>query len=106
MGDSYEAYGGPERRTLERRRLVRRKKGTAELRAELEEIAKKVGDHPKLTEDDMRTLYLLMRALHRRGLEGRSFAMLQIVREEHADEFSPALLALLESVLGRRGDAV
>ncbi len=94
MNDSTPTYEGSERR-----RRVRLKKSTAELHAELEEIAEKVGDHPNLTGDDMRMLYLLMRDFYRRGLEGRSFDMLQIVREEHADEFSPALLALVEDVL-------
>ena len=56
-----EAYAGPERR----------QKGTAELRAEMDEIAEDVGDSSTLTGDDLRQLFELMRDLYWSGL-GRS----------------------------------
>ena len=45
-------------------------------------------------------LFDLMRDYYRRGRGSRSPDM-RLVREEHADELSPALLALLGSVMGR-----
>ena len=44
-----------------------------------------------------------IRDLYRSGLGGRSSGMLRLVRDVHADDLSPALLALMDSVLGRRG---
>ena len=90
MGKSDEAYGGPERR----------QDSNAKLRAEFEEIGEKVTGSLKLTKDDMNQLSELMRDYHRRGLANRSPDLIRLVREEHADELSPALLALLDNVLG------
>ena len=91
-----------KRKSLSRsKRPERRQESNADLRARLNEIGKKVSDHPKLTEDDMSQLYELMRNYYRRGLVSRSFDMLQIVRDAHADEFSPAMQALLDNVLDR-----
>ncbi len=101
MGASDESNDAPERRNLERRRLVRRKKGTADLRIRLDEVARQVSSHPLLTEDDLIPLYGLMRDYYQRGLLGSSYDMLQVIRERHADEFSPPLLALLDKVMGR-----
>ena len=93
MGKSDEDYGGPERR----------QERNAELRTRLTEADKKVSKHPELTEDDMNQLYKATRGYYERVPVGRSFEMLQAVREEHADKFSPALVALIDSVLGGRG---
>ena len=91
MDKSDEAYAGRERR----------QERNAELRAYMEEIAEKVGDYPTLTGDDLSQLYVLMRDLYWSGLgSSRSSDLLEIVREEHADEFNPAMLALLDDVLG------
>ena len=90
MGKSDEDYGDPERR-----------QGiNADLRARLIEIARKVSEHPELTEDDMNQLYELIRDYDLRGSGSTSFDMLQIVREMHAKGLSPALLALLDNVMG------
>ena len=93
MGKADEDYGGPERR----------QERNAELRAEMDDIAEKVGDSSELTDDDLRQLFELMRDLYWSGL-GRSPSsyLLEIVREEYADGLSPALTALLEDVMGRR----
>ena len=48
----------------------------------------------------MSQLYELIRDYDRIGLGGRSSDLLQVVREENADEFSPALLAALDDVMG------
>ena len=94
MGVSDEAYGGPERR----------QERNAELRAEMDKIAEKVGDSSELTEDDLSQLFELMHDLYWSGLvSSRSSELLEIVREEYADDLSPALLALLDDVLGRGG---
>ena len=74
----------------------------ADLRARLDEVAGKVSKHPELTEDDMNQLYELTRDYYRRSYVSVSFDILHVIREVHADDFSPALLALLESVMGRR----
>ena len=92
MDKADEYYDGPERR----------QERNEELRAVMEEIAEKVGDYRTLTEDDLRQLYVLMRDLYLSGpRSSRSSDVLELVREEHADEFSPAMLALLDDVLGR-----
>ncbi len=91
MGISDEIYEGPERR----------QNVNAGLRTKLDEIGKKVTESPNLTEADMRLLYKKMRDYQPRGLESRSSDLLQIVREEHADELSSALLELMDDVLGR-----
>ena len=94
MDNADEDYGGPERR----------QERNADLRAYMKEIAEKVGDYPPLTEDDLRQLYLLMRDLYWAGIgSSRTLDLLELVREEHTDEFNPAMLALLDNVLGRRG---
>ena len=87
---SVQAYPGPERR----------QERNADLRAELDELGKKVSEHPELTEDDMSHLNKLIRDYYLRFLGSRSADLIGLVREEHADEFSPAMLALLENVLG------
>lgn len=92
MSKSDEAYAGPERR----------QKGTAVLRAEMDELAEDVGDSSELTGDDMIQLYAHIRDLYRSGLGGRSSGMLRLVRDVHANDLSPALLELMDSVLGRK----
>ena len=96
MGNSDEDYAGPEKR----------QKRNADLRARLDEVAKNVSKNPELTEDDMSPLYELTRDYYRRSHESRSFDMLQFVKEGHASKYNPALLALLDDLMGRRGDAV
>ena len=91
MGGSDEDDDGPERR----------QQRNADLRAEFNEIGKKVTDSPILREADMRLLYQMMRDIQLRGLGSHSPDLLRLVREEHADELNPAMLALLDSVLGR-----
>ena len=92
MGKADEAYVGPERR----------QERNAELRAEMDEIAERVEDNSELTEDDLSQLFELMRDLYWSGLGSTpSSYLLEIVREEYADGLSPAMLALLESVMGR-----
>ena len=49
----------------------------------------------------MRLFYEKMRDYQPHGLGSRSSDVLQIVREEHADELSSALLELMDDVLGR-----
>ena len=91
MDKADEEYAGRERR----------QKGTTELRAEMDEIAEDVGDSSELTGDDMIQLYAHIRDLYRSGLGGHSSGMLRLVRDVHADNLSPALLELMDSVLGR-----
>ncbi len=91
MSDSDEDYGGRERR----------EERNADLRAEFDELGKKVTDGLKLTRDDKDHLQYLLRYYYRRGLGSRSPDLLRLVREEHEDELSPAMLALLDNVLGR-----
>ena len=92
MKNSTPTHDGPERR----------QESNADLRARLDEIARKVLVHPKLTEDDLRQLYVLMSDLYLSGpRSSRSSDVLELVREEYEDEFSPAMLALLDDVLGR-----
>ena len=88
--DQAEAFGGPERR----------QEDNADLRAEFDEIGKNVTDSPNITETEMSRLFELLRVYQRRGISQRSPDLLLLVREEHADEFSPALLTLLDSALG------
>ena len=91
MGNSEEVYGGPDRR----------KNVNADLRARLDEVARKLSHNPKLTEDDLRQLYLLMRHLYWSGLgSSRSSDLLELVKEEYAGELNPAMLALLDDVMG------
>ncbi len=94
MDKTDEEYAGRERR----------QERNAELRAYMEEIAEKVGDSSELTEDDLSQLFELMHDLYWSGLgSSRSSDLLEIVREEYADELNPALLALLDKVMGRPG---
>lgn len=121
MSKSDEDYGGPEKRTHERRKLVRRRlerrilvrrrleqrsierrqERNAVLRARLDEVARNVSEHPELREGDMSQLYELIRDYDQIGPENISFNILQVVREVHADEFSPALMAMLDDVMGK-----
>ena len=80
----------------------RRHESNADLRAQLDDINQKVSDSPKLTEDDMSQLFELTRDYYRHGIGQRSPDLLRLVREEHSDELSPVMLALLDDVLGRR----
>ena len=90
MDKSDEEYGGPERR----------QEPNADLRAEYDEILNKITDTPKLTEGDMNQVRDLMRNYYRRGLGSHSVDLIRLVKEEHALELSPAMLALLDNVLG------
>jgi len=90
MSDTDEEYAGRERR----------QESNADLRAEYDEILDKITDTPKLTEGDMNQVRDLMLNYYRRGLGSRSVDLIRLVKEEHAYELSPPMLALLDNVLG------
>ncbi len=89
MRKSDEAYSGAERR----------QNVNAGLRTKLDEIGKKAADSSNITAADMSRLFELLRVFQRRGISQRSPDLLRLVREEHANEFCPALLALLDKAL-------
>ena len=91
MSETDRVYSGSERR----------QDGNVELRAKMDEIDEKGTDSLKISKDDMSQLFELLRDFYRRGLGSRSPDLLRLVRKEHADELSPAMLSLLDNVLGR-----
>ena len=92
IGITDEGFGGPERR----------QKSNANLRAIWTNSFKNLSASSKITEDDLSQLFELMRDYYLSDFGSRSSDLLQLVREQHADELNPALLALLDSVMRRR----